>query len=449
MRLAKLTMYRFLLLFFVSTGLQLTTAAQENSPYSRYGLGDLVPNHNIYSRGMGGIAAGIVDYQSINFTNPAAIAQIANTIFDVGGEVDIRTLKTKTPVKKFRSVNTQITYLQLGVPLTTEKMRKKEMSWGLSFGLRPISRVNYKIEKYSRLSTIDSLASLFEGSGGVSQFFIGTAVKIKDFSFGINGGYMFGSKEYSTRLIFVNDTVEYYRSNSANNTNFGGWFLNAGIQYEKVFNKEKTKEAPRVLRIGVYGNLQHKLKAKQDIIRETFAYNSVSSTYRIDSVYDKKDIPGDIQYPSGFGAGFSYTNEHWLFGADVEVTNWNKYRFYGQKDQVQSNWVARVGAQYYPAKLNTPVKKYFNFVRYRAGFFYGPDYIKVNNSRPEYGFTFGTGMPLTSLRQLSYSGEYVVLNTGIEIGARGDKNTNLKESTVRFSIGVSMNARWFRKYKYD
>ncbi len=109
----------------------------------------------------------------------------------------------------------------------------------------------------------------------------------------------------------------------------------------------------------------------------------------------------------------------------------------------------RVGGQYYPARLNSPVKKYFNFVRYRAGFYYGPDYIKTNNSRPEYAFTFGAGMPLTSLQRISYTGEYVMLNTGLEIGGRGDKNTNLKESTVRFSIGVSMNAAWFIKRKYN
>ncbi|MEI7735671.1 MAG: hypothetical protein WCI49_09395, partial [Ferruginibacter sp.] len=113
------------------------------------------------------------------------------------------------------------------------------------------------------------------------------------------------------------------------------------------------------------------------------------------------------------------------------------------------NWVVRVGAQYYPAKLNTPVKNYFSFVRYRAGFYYGPDYIKTNNSRPEYGFSLGTGMPLTSLQRLSYGGEYVVLNTALEIGGRGGKNSNIRENTVRFSFGVSMNARWFRKLKYD
>jgi hypothetical protein len=58
-------------------------------------------------------------------------------------------------------------------------------------------------------------------------------------------------------------------------------------------------------------------------------------------------------------------------------------------------------------------------------------------------------MPLTSLQRISYTGEYVMLNTALEIGGRGNKSSNVRENMVRFSIGISMNARWFRKLKYD
>ena len=46
--------------------------SQDNSPYSRYGIGDLVPQANIISRSMGGISAGYTDFLSINFNNPAS-----------------------------------------------------------------------------------------------------------------------------------------------------------------------------------------------------------------------------------------------------------------------------------------------------------------------------------------------------------------------------------------
>jgi hypothetical protein len=62
----------------------------------------------------------------------------------------------------------------------------------------------------------------------------------------------------------------------------------------------------------------------------------------------------------------------------------------------------------------------------------------------------GAGLPLTSLARTAYAREVVVLNTGLEIGARGSKQSqSLRENIVRFSIGISMNARWFFKPKYD
>ena len=421
-----------------------SASAQENSPYSRYGLGDIVPNHNIFSRAMGGISAGVVDFRSLNFTNPASLAMVPNTIFDIAAEADVRTLRSANPPAKFSATNSLFSYLQIGFPLTTKKMFKKDKSWGMSFGLRPVTRIGYKIEKNERLSGIDSLNTLYEGSGGANQAFIATGYRVRNLYMGISVGYMFGSKDYSTKLEFINDSVLYYKANYENKTTFGGIFVNVGLQYEM-----KVKQGG-YLRFGVYGSLQQKLKASRNDVKETYAYDGNSATYRVDSVYEQKDIKGTIKYPSTVGIGFTYTSPHWMYGIDVETANWSNYTYYGKTDQVQNNWTVRAGMQYFPAKENSSVKKYFNFVKYRAGFYYGTDYINLNKNRPEYGFTVGTGMPLTSLQHINinYSG-IVMLNTAVEIGNRGNKQTNLRENTMRYSIGISMNALWFQKPKYN
>lgn len=49
--------------------------AQNNSPYSRYGLGNLSANSNVTLRSMGGISAGYADNFSVNFNNPASFSQ--------------------------------------------------------------------------------------------------------------------------------------------------------------------------------------------------------------------------------------------------------------------------------------------------------------------------------------------------------------------------------------
>jgi hypothetical protein len=329
-------------------------SAQENSPYSRYGIGDIVPNQNIVNRGMGGTAIGYSDYQSINFINPASLGNISNTILEIAGEVDIRTLKSNTSTEKYKATNTLITYLQLGFPLLSKKLKKtdpnKNFFWGLSFGLRPVSRINYKIQKNERLSGIDSLSTLYEGSGGINQFNIGTGIRIKNLSFGINAGYSFGTKDYSTKLEFINDSVIYYKSNSETNTRFSGLFLNLGIHYSIIMKKG-------VLNIGAYGNLQQDLQAKKKNIDETFSYDGSGGTFTIDTVNFNSDVKGRIIIPATYGIGTTYANKHWLMGLDIETSNWANYRFYGQKDVVQDNWAIRIGAQYYPAKENTATRK--------------------------------------------------------------------------------------------
>jgi len=450
-------MYKYLICFsLLASGFQLS--AQENSPYSRYGLGDLIPNQNVTSRALGGITAGYFDkqgIQSINFTNPASLGSLSFTMLDVAAEADIHTLKNTSSAKKYTQSNSLFSYLQAAFPIASQKMLKKGTAWGFSFGLKPVSRIDYKIEKRSRLNNIDSLYTLFEGTGGVNQAYFGTGMsfnlnkdksseKVNRLSLGLQFGYMFGSKDYSTKQTFINDTVDYYRSNSQTKSNFGGVFVNGGIQYETSLKNGGY------LRIGAYGNLQQKLNATQDIIRETFQVDLNGNSFRVDSVYDQKNVKGTVEYPSSYAVGFTYSNKHWLYGADYETSNWAKYRYYGQAEQLRNKWTIRTGVQYFPAKENTSVKKYFSFVKYRAGFYYGPDYVQLNNNNsPQYAFTVGTGMPLTSLRRSNFNYEYVTLNTALEIGARGNKNTGIKESMVRFSLGVSMNANWFRKIKYN
>ncbi len=446
------------MVLFVACGLQMSAKAQENSPYSRYGLGDITPPGNALSRGMGGITAGIAtssqqgdDIQTINFMNPASLASNrVFTILDVGTDISYRILKSTIPAKKFTSANTYVSYLQLAFPLTTPKMAKKKIDWAMSFGLRPVSKINYKIEKNERLLIGDSLNTIYEGSGGANLASIGTAIRVKGLSVGINLGYMFGNKDYSTKLTIINDSAFHFISNSQTRTSFNGLFLSGGIQYELDLDKNTgTSKIHRIMRFGVYGNMQQNLNAKADKIRETIFYDGNGGYFRLDSVFEENDVKGKIKYPAKVGLGFVYHDLNWMYGADFEYGNWANYRYYGQTDQVQNNWTFRAGAQYHPRKENTSTTKYFRFVKYRAGFYYGTDYINVNKNRPEYGFTLGTGMPLTSIKQRSGYGGKVVLNTGLEFGSRGNKQTNLRENVVRFSIGVSMNALWFQRPKYN
>ena len=439
--------------------------AQENSPYSRYGIGDLLNGSNIATRAMGGISAAYSDYGilgapfNINLANPASLGfltntkNFSNTIFDIGTEVNWRTLKSNNNTSKYTSANAIISYLQVAFPVSSSKMEKKGTSWGVSFGLRPISRVSYKVEQNGRIAGIDSTNALYEGNGGINQVNVSTGVRFigkgkakNEFSIGLSSGYTFGNRSFSTRMSIINDSIDFYKSNSEVQSRFGGVFLNAGLQYEiHLTNGSK-------LRLGGYANLQQTLNASQNSINETFGYDLSGGVVPIDSVYKTSDVAGQMKIPATYGAGFTYQskNKQWLVGADFETTSWANFRYYGEKENIQSTCTVKAGAEFYPARFNAASNRYWNYIKYRSGFYYGPDYVKLKESRNRYAVTVGAGFPLTTPRLIQSRGEYVALNTSFELGSVGNNtSTGFRESNMRVNVGISMNARWFQKRNYD
>ena len=450
-----------LVLFFTAVS---PVFSQDNSPYSRYGIGDLIPSAHISNKAMGGVSAGYTDFLSINFSNPASYSSFqalreqkskklvsGRAILDVGLNFENRGLKEASPAKKFVASNALFSYIQIGVPLKN--------NWGLSFGLRPLSRISYNIFRNERLKDprtglpIDSATTKYKGDGGSYLASVGTGFSLfshttakgeQKLSIGVNGGYLFGGKDYSTRRTFNNDTIDYYQANYETKTNFGGLYFNAGLQY-KVPVSSKV-----MLTIGAYGNWGQKVDATQDVLRETYTFDGSLGNLRLDSVSDRRNIKGKISLPSAYTVGFvaqktAIVNKEggWLIGVDFTQQNWDKYRFYGQADSVKNSWQIKIGGQLNPI----PKRNYFSNVAYRFGFYMGPDYIKVKNELPQFGATFGLGLPVALSRQAP--NQVTLVNLSFEYGKRGNNDNLLKESTFRVSLGFSLSDFWFIKRKYE
>jgi hypothetical protein len=439
--------------------------SQDNSPYSRYGIGDLVPPTNIVSRGMGGISAGYTgDGLSINFNNPASYSSMiagiepkskklisGRAILDFGINIDNRTLREPNTPGKFTASNALFSYVQVAMPI--------KRNWGFSFGLRPISRISYKMIRHERLFDsntglpIDSAITRNEGDGGAYLASVGTGFGLfrrekynleEKLSIGINAGYLFGRKDHSTRRSLINDTVNYYQANYETKTNFGNIYFNAGIQYRLPLS---TKI---MMTLGAYGSWSQTMNAKQDVLRETFLFDDALGEVRLDSVSDKKDIKGKVILPATYTIGFAIQkyavpNKEggWLFGLDFEQQNWNQYRIYAQTDSVKNKWEVRAGAQFSPV----PKRNYFSNAIFRFGLFAGPDYIRVGSKLMQFGGSFGMGLPIGGGRQAP--NQFTLVNVAIEYSKRGNNDNLLKENMFRFSLGFSLSDIWFIKRKYD
>ena len=446
-----------LILTSLCTVLALATAtslqAQDNSPYSRYGIGNLVPNTNVIQRGMGGIAAGYQHHSTINWNNPASYSNFfvrleerskqmssGQVLLDVGVNLENRTLREPNQPLKFTSGNAQFSHIQLGLPL-----RK---NWGLSFGLRPISRISYKVNRTEKLfdgvtgQPIDSAITQFNGSGGTFLPSIGTGFAIGNLSVGANMGYLFGRKEFSTRRALLNDSISYNSSVYSNNASFGDLFFSAGAQYRIPLKEKKT-----FLTLGLSGNLQQSINAEQDLTRE-----SINSNGFIDTVSHQAGMKGNVTYPASFTGGFVLenligNNGSFLVGADLVQTKWSNYRYFGATDSVQDNWQVRIGTHYRPdVKAGS---SYWNNVTYRAGVFFGPDYIRLANQVPVFGLSFGMALPLANHSRQFGLYQFTTINVALEYEQRGNNDNQLKENMFRISLGFNFSDLWFAKRKYD
>ncbi|MHB1920737.1 MAG: hypothetical protein ACYCOO_00745, partial [Chitinophagaceae bacterium] len=251
--------------------------AQVNSPYSRYGLGDLSNSQNVINRGMGGVSQAYSDGQSINFINPASYSNLQLTTFDFGVESNLQRLSDPQN-NSFHSGNGTLSYLQLGFPL------KFAGGWGLNFGLVPLSRVNYNMTRTDSLPGISKVDYIYQGNGGLYQAFMGTGYSVGHLSFGFNLGYLFGSIQNATLAAYP-DSLNIYNTKSIQTTSYGSFFWKGGLQYHATLSENLF------LDLGVTGSASQQLNAKRNLLRTTWNYSSGQAA-NVDTALDQEGIPG-------------------------------------------------------------------------------------------------------------------------------------------------------------
>lgn len=445
-----------LVLLFISSNI----LAQENSPFSRYGIGDIYPQQNIANRGMGGVSVAVSGGTIINTVNPASYGFIAPTdpkrkgqglpvTYDIGLSIDSRTLLSASPVGKYNSVNFTPSYVQLGIPVNTKGV-------AIVFGLRPYARINYSVADFKRLyyqdGTSDSIQYVYSGNGGLNQVYAGLGKKWKNFAVGFNAGYQFGQKDLSTVVNFINDSVLYYKSSSTDTSRYWGVFLSPGISGYFKIAENKAKKSDYYLNIGGSGTFTQSLKSNKDITRQTVYYDASGAVQQIDSIAKQSNILGTISIPITLNLGMQLqktTNGavKWSLGTDYSATNWTKYRYYGQSDQLSNAWQIRVGGEFCPNPVSG--KTMWAHSLYRAGFYTGRDYANADgNTYNTSAFTFGASLKITN-RNPAVRTQYSLLHMAFEFGKRGTAKNNITENFFKLSAGFSLTDLWFFKRKYD
>src|SRR5690606_32189709 len=106
---------------------------KENSPYTRFGIGEFRNGTNIALRGMATISSAYSNAYSMNTDNPASYARLKFTTYEGGMEGSRRTIISNGISSPTGTVT--LSYMNIGIPMGK--------NFGLALGLKPFTRTYY------------------------------------------------------------------------------------------------------------------------------------------------------------------------------------------------------------------------------------------------------------------------------------------------------------------
>lgn len=448
-------MKRNLLLLIISVSLTTSTIfaqLSENSPLSAIGIGDLSERSVISTNSMPGFYATYSDAYNVNLVNPASYASLAATAFDVGVNATYSVLKDNNTKQSAWGGN--FNYLSLSLPLSSPvnillDRREKPFKFGLNLALLPVSRMDYRINQEITTESGESMVRQFGGNGGLNKFQIGSGGKYKNFSFGANIGFLFGSIDNEQALLNL-EPVNPYHSYTKNSRTYSGFLWNVGAQYRHYLVRDaENPENSQWLVIGLYGNSKQNVNVTREsiVMRRSIGFvglddENINDERNIDTISIALAEKEKNALPSEIGLGIMYAKSNRLkVGVNFAYNNWENFNNILNIGTLRNSWTSGASVEYTPnpgAILN-----YWKRVSYRGSLYYNQDPRTFDNDGiVKQGVHLGLGLPIFQKRQLSY------FNIGVEMGQLA--NNLVKESFVRFNLGVTLNDNlWFYKRKFE
>lgn len=423
---------------------------KDNSPYSRFGIGDIYDDNFIGSQHMGGLGASFIDPYNINIVNPASLSYLATASFDIGLHAEYSTLKD-IENQRIGRWNGNLNYMSLSFPLQNAlndilDRKERDINLGMGFTLMPYSTVGYDISTFFFDENFGTYEVNYQGSGGSYQFLWSNGVRYKNWAFGINTGYLFGKISNLTRINFP-DTEAAFGSNLDNSTNISGFVWRMGLMYTHFLNKSKNENDQdtdyKKLVFGIYGNSKSGLNYNSNTF-ETSILGLPDGSQVIDTFMDIRGDKSEGKLPSEFGAGISYVDgSKLMLGVNYETTAWSQFEGNFVNNNLKDTYKLSFGGYYRPNYKS--ITSYLSRVYYRFGGFYQkvPVEIAQGEDISDYGISFGLGMPFFYQRKISHA------NLGVTLGWRG-LNTSIEERYLRFTFSFTFNDdEWFIKRKYN
>jgi len=414
----------------IVTQLEVWSQNNTNSPYTRFGYGELADRSFAAGRAMGGIGIGLRSSRQINPMNPASYTSMDSLtfIFEVGAHAQMSWFTDGT--NKQNNWNGNLEYIAMQFPLHRRV--------AMSVGLLPYSHVGYK---FGEAKTEEGVAygEAFIGTGGLNEVYGGLSIDIwkKRLAIGANVGYLFGDINHEQNASFGTGSSAdaIYRNKKIEVRDVK---LDFGVQYTHPLSRTDR------VTVGAVFSPANKLNTK------SYNIQRVGTDTKADTLSNQR-----FDIPNSYGLGLTYVKENkWTFGADALYETWDKARFFDEKDNFENRLRLGLGAEYIPNFQN---RSFFQRVRYRAGAHYSNSYVKVNMTEngvtkkyghDEYGVSLGLGLPFRT--GYGVDDNRSLLNISFEyVKVKPELRTMIDEQYFRITVNMTFNEFWFFKQKVD
>lgn len=429
------------LLLFVLGGIQVMAqsgASDAVTPYSVFGVGDLVPQGTAYHKGMGGTGIASRNRKVINYMNPAAVTARDSLSFMV--DFSVRQSNKFYRQGDVKSGANLANFNDIVISFPIYK------SSAMMVGVAPYSGLGYRFGSYesdsSLVGQVGNVSQTSAGTGGLYQVFVGGGVTLwRRLSLGAEYIYYFGKMQKATTVTYA--TSGYNGVSSGYNMVLRGHSARFGVQYEQPVGN---------LTLGVGATYTLAANLKGSVVDFKISTGSlVSDTLRNvvnDFSKDKVNLAGDL------GVGISLrAGERWRAEVDYTRSDWTKTgvdKVAGFANSSVSTFTAttaqsvRAGFEFIPNAND--VRYYLRRVSYKAGAYFNEEYFLLNGSKVRSaGVTLGFTLPISNQNTRANNG----LSFAVDFGQRGSlKGSQVRERFINFTIGLNAFDIWFQKNRY-
>lgn len=406
----------------------LTSQDLGNSPYSRFGIGDIQPPSFAHQVAMSNVGVSFASPVLTNNINPALLSKTYLTVFDAGVLGQFKTLQNTTDTQQ--DFGASINYLSLTFPISR--------IWKANIGLKPFSSVSWDNRIITQVPNTATFAEQnYQGSGGVNTVYFASGIQVlPSLSLGFKLNYLFGTIREESITSLNTGTASLTESVFQQQSNYSDFLIETGAAYSLEI-QENT-----LFNIGLTYSLPNQVTRRTTNIQQN-RLTATGASLIADTTENNND---NVSFPARYAIGASLQRSgRWVIALDFSTQDWSDFQsseVVNTTDEFGLGYSLSLGGEYTPLAKSI-LSSYWNFVTYRAGFNYTQTPITIDGEQiNDISASVGLSLP--------FKQGATMMHFAFVFGRRGKSTqTLLQENYIKCNLGVTINDRWFIKRKFD